>query len=147
MYLGIYCCFTITSWENSAFPQFRAAFHDVYTDTELYGSSEVCEVCGDHTSSTVTRDKAIMLRAIRDIFRYFAKLIKTNPTGVIDYANWYQHTQEGTLNTSMSYMATYGEHIQWTTCQCILQTNFLANITSHQVVEFPSWTNDANLHL
>ena len=149
MYLGIHYCFPITDWQTSAFPYFRATFHDVYTDAELYGSSEICAVSAEPLSSTSTEahDKAIMLRAIRDIFRYCAVLIKTHPTGVLDYAHWYQYTQEGTMNTSMSYMTTYGEHIQWTTCQCIIQSDFLANLGSHQVVEFPSWTNDANFCL
>ena len=133
IYLGAEYNFTMTRWQQKSFSAFRSKFHQIYTDTKKYGSSEIDPDTGDVVSSTCTSDqnKAIVLRAIKDIFLYLDVLLQTQPKSILDYAVWYREKHG-------SDVCTYADYVQLVTCHCIVQSDFLVGSVCWEVQEFVS---------
>ena len=131
VYLGSDYNFSMTRWKQKSFSAFRAKFHEVYTDTVKYGSTEVDPDTGDvvTSSSTATQNKSTVLRAIKDVFLYLDSLLQQQPRSILDYAVWYRENKPTDLGS-------YAKYIQLVTCHCIVHSDFLAGNFKWEVLEF-----------
>ena len=131
IYLGSDYNFLMTRWKQKAFSLFRSKFHQVYTDTAKYGSTEVDPDTGDvvSSSSTAEQNKFTVLRAIKDVFLYLDMLLHQQPRSILDYAVWYREKKPSDLDS-------YAKYIQLVTCHCIVHNDFLAGDIRWEVLEF-----------
>jgi hypothetical protein len=131
VYLGSDYNFSMTRWKLKAFSAFRSKFHEVYTDSTKYGTTDVDPNTGDVVSSTsnATQNKLIVYRAIKDVFLHLDCLLQRQPRSILDYAVWYRERNSSNLDT-------YAKYIQLVTCHCIVHSDFLAGNIRWEVLDF-----------
>lgn len=102
-------------WTWWGFPNFVRKFYQDHNDADRYGTI----LDGDIVNPSYEQQLAIVKKAILDCFRYLDQLLSTQGRLIVDYAMWYRETHGEELNT-------YSDYIQIATCNCIIQSRFLA---------------------
>lgn len=103
--------FRVSGWPTRKWSKLYLRFHAVYSDSNLYGSS-----CPQNNTYSVSPDQwtTILVQITKDVFRYVDQVVRTHPTGMLDYCAWYRETHTDTTD--------YAAWIQRLACKCILRT-------------------------
>ena len=130
IYAGKDYNFALTRWKATAFGKFRSLFHRVYTDTDMFGSSEIDVVTGNVLSSTNTSDqnKNVVKQAIKDIFDLLQVILTEYPKEILDCAVWFSDKYSSHIETN------YSTYIHLVTCDCIIHNHFVAGNVARKVV-------------
>lgn len=129
-YYGKPFTFDITKWQTRGQAQLYAAFHSISRDPVEFGS-----IRGDDFAINFEQKLNIVQAAVEDVFICLNQILLKHELSVIDYAIWYRERRRpgaGHLDDEI----TYGTYITKITCDCILQTSFMAGNVNYEVVEF-----------
>jgi hypothetical protein len=117
--------FDITKWKARGQAHMYSLFHSsIQRDASIFGSIQDEEFI----ISPEQRLEIVKTAAI-DILSCLDQIVKKHQHSVVDYAIWYKERKK-------SKSTDYSRYITKITCDCIIQTSFIAENISFDLVEY-----------